>query len=463
MSMPALRFFKRPYMVLVLASLVAAAIVLVSELAYWGSVGKLERVSEMTASQDSLQRLTQGVADAEAETRGFLLTGSPEYLARHERAQARVQRDLQEVEQRFGATPAVAPVLHKLREFTRSKLSELELTIGLVKDGKAQATSEILKSGIGQEKMQEIRQISAELLAQDERNIRLGREGIQRTLLLGRVAIIALSLCGLLALFMVQRQSAALERQQRQQQQLVQAERDRLEVQVRERTAQLTELTQHIQAAREDERHRLARNLHDDLGSLLTSAKLDAARLRSRIGGVPQAPELLAHLVGTLDSGIALGRRIVEDLRPSSLGTLGLVATLEILAREFAQSAGLKVSCALAPVQLAPASELIAYRLVQEAITNITKHAGATQVWISLEQQGGWVALTVRDDGRGFDPAARRVSAYGLVGMRYRVEASGGRLTIESAPGRTLIRATLPQSTDPPVQAAPADAPPSTI
>ena len=117
---------------------------------------------------------------------------------------------------------------------------------------------------------------------------------------------------------------------------MVQAERDRLEVEVIQRTAQLTELTQHIQTAREDERHRLARNLHDDLGALLTSAKLDAARIKSRIStAAPEALELLAHLVGTLNSGIALGRRIIEDLRPSALSNLGLAATLEILAREF--------------------------------------------------------------------------------------------------------------------------------
>ncbi|MEY2689394.1 MAG: hypothetical protein RL375_3593, partial [Pseudomonadota bacterium] len=110
----------------------------------------------------------------------------------------------------------------------------------------------------------------------------------------------------------------------------VRADNRRLETLVALRTRQLTELTHHLQTAREDERARLARDLHDELGALLTSAKFDAARLRARLGaGAPEALERLAHLTQTLDSVIALKRRITEDLRPSSLDHLGLVVTLD--------------------------------------------------------------------------------------------------------------------------------------
>ncbi|MEO8545029.1 MAG: CHASE3 domain-containing protein [Burkholderiaceae bacterium] len=434
-------------MIFPLACVVAAAIVLVSETTYWQSVERLQRVNALTKSQDSLQRLTQGIVDAETGTRGFLLTGGPEYLEPYHAALGKITLAMQQVDQRFSTDPASAELLEKLHEFTRSKLSELQLTIQLVEEGKAGATSEILKSGIGKEKMDEIRAINTELLAREERNIRQGREGIYRTLSLSRIGIILLSLSGLLVLFLYQRQTVALKLQQLEQQRMVQAERDRLEVEVIERTAQLTELTQHIQTAREDERHRLARNLHDDLGALLTSAKLDAARIRSRISATaPEALDLLAHLVITLNSGIALGRRIIEDLRPSALSNLGLVATLEIQAREFSENTGVKVACSLEPVELEPASELIAYRLVQEAITNIAKYAQASQVWIRLASHGKMVEVSVRDDGAGFDPQVKRTSAYGLVGMRFRVEACGGRLTIKSAPGQgTEIRAMLPE------------------
>lgn len=248
-------------------------------------------------------------------------------------------------------------------------------------------------------------------------------------------------------LFRCRQQTLSLRaHQQEEVQRQLQAEHDRLEREVIQRTAQLTELAQHLQTAREDERHRLARDLHDELGALLTAAKLDAARIRSRLAGTaPEALERLAHLVEMLDSVIELKRRISEDLRPSALSYLGLVDTLKILAREFTERSGVLVHCTLAPVALAPAVELTAYRLVQEAINNLSKYAEATNVWLELAPVGGRVEISVRDDGMGFDTGIPPASAYGLVGMRYRVEAEGGTLTVVSAPGHgTLIRASLP-------------------
>ena len=226
----------------------------------------------------------------------------------------------------------------------------------------------------------------------------------------------------------------------------IQAERDSLASVVALRTAELTELTKHLLTAREDERARLARDLHDELGALLTSAKLDAARIRSRlVGTAPEALERLAHLVETLNSSIALGRRIIEGLRPSALSNLGLVPTLEILAREFTEQSGIEVSCTLSPVQLKPATELVVYRVVQEAITNISKYASARQVWLSMDQVGPTVQVLVRDDGVGFDSLRRSGSTFGLQGMRFRVEAEGGTLTVSTAPGQgTQLQVTLP-------------------
>jgi signal transduction histidine kinase len=222
----------------------------------------------------------------------------------------------------------------------------------------------------------------------------------------------------------------------------------RLEAKVDRQTAQLIELTQHLLTVREEERARLARDLHDELGSLLTSAKLDAARLRSRLSaGAPEALPLLAHLVTLLDAGIALKRNIVEALQPSALSNLGLAEALEILARDFGERSGLTVHRKLEEVALAPAAALVVYRLVQEAITNITKYADPAHVWISLTTRHDRVVVTVQDDGAGFDVAAAPRSAYGLIGMRYRVEAERGTLVVESAPGHgTLVRASLPRS-----------------
>jgi signal transduction histidine kinase len=306
-----------------------------------------------------------------------------------------------------------------------------------------------MRSGIGKEQMDAIRALSAELLARESSSVAAGRGDIYQTLRFSRIGVALLSGFSLLALALYLRQRSVLVRQQLEQKRLVQAERDRLEIEVTQRTAQLTELTHHLQTAREDERSRLARDLHDELGALLTSAKLDAARMKSRLAGTaPEALERLAHLVETLNRGIALKRRIIEDLRPSALSNLGLVATLEILAREFAQQSGIEIHCTLEAVPLEADSELVVYRLVQEAINNITKYAKARQVWISLAANDDLVQVSVRDDGIGFDTTAQPGSAHGLVGMRFRVEAEGGTLTLASAPGQgTLIQATLPAAT----------------
>jgi signal transduction histidine kinase len=202
-----------------------------------------------------------------------------------------------------------------------------------------------------------------------------------------------------------------------------------------------------LQTVREDERNHLARELHDELGALLTAAKLDAARLRSRLASAgPEALERLAHLNETLNGGIALKRRIIEDLRPSSLSNLGLVAALEIQIREFATRSELEVVGELEAVELSPACQLTVYRLVQEALTNIVKYADAQSVVVTLGPDGsGAVRVSVRDDGIGFDTDLPRTARHGLIGMRYRVEAEGGVMRLESIPGQgTLIEAILP-------------------
>jgi signal transduction histidine kinase len=207
-------------------------------------------------------------------------------------------------------------------------------------------------------------------------------------------------------------------------------------------------LAQHLQAVREDERAHLARDLHDELGSLLTLAKLDAARLKSRLATTaPELLEPLDHLLASLDSMVALKRRIVQDLHPLDLEHLGLVPALEIVARDVARGAGIEVHCELSPVQLNARAELAVYRLMQEALNNVAKHAAAHRVWVRLVDRGGRVEAAVRDDGKGFDLHGVGAACRGLLGMRLRTEAEQGWLTVLTAPGQgTWVKATLPCS-----------------
>ncbi len=161
---------------------------------------------------------------------------------------------------------------------------------------------------------------------------------------------------------------------------------------------------------------------------------------------LPEVSERLEHLIATLNTGIALKRRIVEDLRPSSLSHLGLVASLEILTREFKEQSGLSISTQLEAVEMGGAAQLTVYRLVQESLTNIGKYAEATQVQVTLQSLEGYVSIDVKDNGRGFTPEHLGAGTHGLAGMRHRVEAIGGRLTVTSAPGAgARVAAVLPK------------------
>jgi signal transduction histidine kinase len=419
----------------------------ISESSHWRSVRTLNQLGAMATARSRIEALQQSILDAETGQRGYLLTRRPEHLLPYDKALQDIDATLAALERYYAAEPEPAAVLARLRTLTAARLAQLAATIRSRAGPQVTAADDIVLNDIGREQMTAIRALAGELVEHEDLRAAGGRGDLHETLGIGRIGVAALSALSLLALALYLRQTAALGRQQLALKQAVQAERDRLDIEVRRRTAQLTELTQHLQTAREDERQRLARNLHDELGALLTAAKLDAARIKSRLAGIaPEAQERLAHLVATLNRSIALGRSIIEDLRPSTLDNLGLVATLEILAREFAENSGAEVSCDLTPVRLDAAAERMVYRLLQEALTNISKHAKARHVWVELASHGGVVRASVRDDGVGFDTAAPQRSAYGLVGMRFRVEAEGGTLTVVSSPGRgTCLQVALPE------------------
>ena len=439
---------KRSPVVFPLACIAAVALVLISEGSYWQSISGLQ---DLTSGRDARERvlgLERSLLDAETSQRGYLLTQNKDYLVPYDAEIANIESAFKSLEAYYRDGRAESAVLRQLHKAAGAKLSELALTIRLQNDGRRDAVTDLLRSNIGKEQMEEVRALSGKLLTQAATSVVASREALFRTLLLSRTGMAALAALSLLALYLYRRQSGLQLTHEQELKRRVQVERDRLDGLVTQRTTELTELTRHLLTAREDERARLARNLHDELGALLTAAKLDAARIRSRLAGrEPEALERLAHLVSTLNSSIALGRSIIEDLRPSTLSNLGLVSTLEILAREFGEQAGVMVHCTLSPVSLLPATEMVVYRAVQEAITNIGKYAHAGQVWLTLEAAGDTVQVSVRDDGVGFDGSQTSRSSFGLLGMRFRVEAEGGTLSINSAPGQgTQVQLTLPRA-----------------
>jgi signal transduction histidine kinase len=202
-----------------------------------------------------------------------------------------------------------------------------------------------------------------------------------------------------------------------------------------------------LQRTREAERAALARELHDELGAILTAARLDAAWISAQPAShEPAIAQRLAALQQVLTQGIELKRRIIDDLHPTILTHLGLLAALEqLLASHRMRFAG-RVSASLDPtVRLAGEPALALYRIVQESLTNIHKYAHADLVRVTLRRVQGRIELAIDDDGTGFDADAVAQDRHGLAGMRHRMLAVGGQLAVTSAKGAgTSIRASLP-------------------
>jgi signal transduction histidine kinase len=202
--------------------------------------------------------------------------------------------------------------------------------------------------------------------------------------------------------------------------------------------ARLAELTDHIEQVKEQERARIAREIHDDLGGNLTAIKMALSMLSSRLP--PEQPQLLdraAYLDDLVDRTIDAVHRISLDLRPSTLD-LGIVAALEWQAREFEKQAG--IACVFHAsdnqIELDPDHAIALFRIFQEALTNIAKHAAATRVTVNLRRQRQHLTLTISDNGRGVAPADRvKPNSFGLRGMSERARALGGTMTLSAASG----------------------------
>jgi len=340
-------------------------------------------------------------------------------------------------------------MLAELARSTEGKMSELTTTLAM-HDGDKSSWRELVLTDIGRERTDSLRAAADKLLGLESQRIATERREVFTTLSRGRLGVHVMTTLTLLALFFFLRQTGAFERTQRHHMQAIQAERDRLQSEATARTSDLTELARHLQTAREEERGRLARELHDELGSLLTAAKLDAARLKRAIGAItPEVQARLTHLGESINGGIELKRRIIEDLRPSSLSNLGLVVALEILTRDHAARSAVPLDAKLEPVMLSDSAEITVFRLVQEALNNVAQHAQAHHVTVTLaaHQHGGrdGALVAVSDDGIGFDASVRHGTAHGLMGLSYRVESEGGEMRVQAQPGRgTRIEAWLP-------------------
>ena len=207
-------------------------------------------------------------------------------------------------------------------------------------------------------------------------------------------------------------------------------------VSLRSENSSLASLSKFLQMQSEREKAALARELHDQLGGLLTPAKMDLAWLEARLGSDPQYAPRLKRLSDLIDEGIDLKRRIIEALRPSLLDHLGLASALQWHVDDACRAA--KVDCRMRFSEkigrLPPDLEITLYRLVQEMVVNVVKHSRARGLELDLAPVDGGLRLVVQDDGVGIPDMETALLSHGFSGMMHRVKSVGGSFDVSSTP-----------------------------
>lgn len=423
-------------------AVVALTVLVVSEYGYRQIVKEAALISQQDETRSDLLNLMSLASDAETSQRGYLLTDKAHYLQPYEASVQAIPKLLDRLRNAFLDDPQEMAMLALISRTLSSKLAELDITIHLQKQGLLNASKAVLGTDLGQQKMKDLRADIHALRIRHDMKTNAMRERWTQIAGWVRVAVAVTTTLSLLTFFYYAHFYGAIAK--READRVVEKEiaRAQLDIEVRKRTAELAALAAYLQAMTEDERSRIARELHDELGALLTMAKLDLSSLRSLLKQSSEAVrEKLDQLGETLNSGITLKRNLIEALRPSALQHLGLVPALRAMVEAFSERSQLEVFVHIDEVTVPPDVGLALYRLAQEALTNVQKYAHAKVVRVSLVARPTDIRLQISDDGVGFDTAtSAKIGSHGLAGMHYRMQAIGGSLQIASRPGNgTLI------------------------
>ncbi|HJV94377.1 MAG TPA: CHASE3 domain-containing protein [Azonexus sp.] len=439
-----------------LLALGGAFVLLVLGSSHWQATASLQALGDLRQQAirvEHLDSLLIQLMDAENAVRGYLLSGNRAHLGPYENSRATASAMVEDIRQDL-AGPTNDDALADLAGLVAIKLRSLG--------------NQVERGGSSEETLNEGKRytdrIRGRILGFKTRLAAEGDDSFMRSTrhvegtrwVVATLAVGALLLMAVLY-FVLQRQFKLRE----QVAYLLHRENQRLDAEVQERTAELSDLASYLTNAREAEKARLARELHDELGALLTAAKMESGWIARHLDetGLASCRQRLARLDELLDGGIALKRRIIDGLRPPLLEMLGLVATLSALGEEFVQGDGESLDLELPEddVNVAPAPALAIFRIAQEALTNIRKHAHASRVKLALRVTAEWLELEIADDGQGFRSGAPAGRHHGLAGMRHRVQMYAGEFTLTSQPGtgtRIVVRLPLSATVPAPVAMA---------
>ncbi|AMO38193.1 CHASE3 domain-containing protein [Thauera humireducens] len=406
----------------------------------------LQQLQARSSRIAQLDTLLVNVLDAESGVRGFINSNNPVFLTPYQDGRAVVDKTLAALKAGEWENAAQRSSLDQLALLIEARWKVMTQAL----EQSALPKTDGPTGGIGKELTDDIRSLILGLRAQTVAQMNATivasfdrfAEARRTNTVLG-LGVLVLLLAIIVLLYRQERLRDRLAA-------LLQSENARLQAEVAARTADLSNLATYLTNTREAEQERIARELHDELGALLTAAKLDAGWIARKLPAEAMAPlrDRFDRLLDTLSQVISIKRRVVADLRPPLLAELGLIEALRSLAQSgmVGENEGrIELELPETLPELPASVSLALFRIAQEALTNVRRHAQAKRVRLSLTVEPQEIVLQVEDDGTGFDPSVQRLNRHGLTGIAHRVQMLAGRLEVASRPGHgTRIEARVP-------------------
>jgi signal transduction histidine kinase len=419
--------------------LACVIILIVNGVSLFLNLGSLKGANDLQSQtarvSDKLQYLNVLVMDAESSLRGHYLSGSDVYLGPLRTASAEIEEKIRELDVLLADSPSQLKNLAQLRTLVGRKLDVMNQTLDVYRKGGLNDIVAIAATADAKADMDEIRLLVV-IMAREQNELLAARSAAfykeyQNAVMLG----IGINAGAILVVILFYRLIRSSFFSRIATQRALQNANENLESMVALRTEQLSVLSRHLISVNEEEKARLARELHDELGANLTSINFDintaSRELRDEL---PHLAEMLDRARMTLIDTVELKRRIVENLRPSLLDNLGLAAALNAYCSEFATVTSIDCEILIdGEVDVAgPMHAIAVFRIVQESLNNIAKYAHAEHVIVHLAREADGLSLEVVDDGIGIEAgAASKPKSHGLLGMRERALLLGGTLRVK--------------------------------
>jgi signal transduction histidine kinase len=408
-----------------------------------------QRLHNSETREHALNEFVVRITEAESALRAYLLTGDDAYLNTYAGAAAKVEPAVNGLRDAYRPLSLFTEEIRGLRVLTGKKLAEWEDALALYRQRDAASATGLVGTGAGKQTAADIANAVDLLHQKEDTEFSAAATQWESDLSLSRWitmsgAILNIGLVVLASVLVY----GDMRRRARQAIDL-RDQKQELEQQVAERTHELTALSTHLQGVSEQEKSALSRELHDELGGLLVAARMDLSWLQQRLPtSDPNIEQRFKRIHESLSAGVDLKRRVVEELRPTLLDNMGLFTALRWQFKESCRRTGLKCTESIPELEFkfSPDAAIGVFRVAQESLMNIIKHAEATSADLTVDIQDDTFMLRISDDGRGM-PANPPISktSHGIASMRHRIAALGGTWDVRtSAAGGTVVTARIP-------------------